>query len=73
LSDELVACRSTGLLAPLAWIHSSASIVVITTHFLQSPEANIMCVKSVLCQLVLHALVLREELRLVATRFVVYE
>jgi hypothetical protein len=32
-----------------------------------------MCVKSVLSQLVLHALVLREELRLVATRFVVYE
>ena len=69
-SDELVACRNVGLDSLLDWIHSSAWIVVITTHFLQSPDASSKCVKSMLSQRVLQAMGLRAERRSVAPAWV---
>ena len=70
LTEELVACRCVGSLALVAWIHSSAWAVVITTHFLQSPDANNMCEKSMLSQRVLQAMGLRAERRSVAPAWV---
>ena len=59
--SELVACRNVGLDSLLDWTHSSAWIVVITTHFLQSPDASSKCVKSWLENWWLQALLLRAE------------